>query len=311
MLGWKQFWDIGFSGIQQGLRDYRRQTNNHLDFQKQQDSYRLSAMPEFYDTHAHLDYPDFAEELPQLIQRAGEAGITKLVSIATNLESSRKILVFAESYPNVFAAVGCHPTEVLEAPDDVRPALRELGRHPKVVALGETGLDYHRLRGNKNGTITAEDLRYKERQADVYRQHLEVATDLGLNCVIHQRDSFEHTLGILEPFAGKVRGVFHCFANDAKDMRRVLALGSLVSFTGILTFKNGANIRETMAATPIDQFMLETDSPFLAPVPYRGKRCEPAYVREIAAVAAQVKQCSLEELSTATCETARRFFQKL
>jgi TatD DNase family protein len=137
-----------------------------------------------------------------------------------------------------------------------------------------------------------------------------VAAEIGLNCVIHQRDCFEETLAQFEPFAAKVRGVFHCFANDPDSMRRVLGMGSLVSFTGILTFKNGANIRETLAATPLDSFMLETDSPFLAPVPYRGKRCEPAYVRDISLVAAQVKQCSLEELSVATCDTAKRFFKK-
>ena len=123
--------------------------------------------------------------------------------------------------------------------------------------------------------------------------------------------SLEDTLALLEPFAGRVRGVFHCFANDAAAMRRIVAMGSLVSFTGILTFKNGQNIRDTLAATPMDKFMLETDCPFLAPIPYRGKRCEPAYVKEISEVAAQVKGCSLEELSAATCSTAEQFFRLL
>ena len=117
-------------------------------------------------------------------------------------------------------------------------------------------------------------------------------------------------MALLQPFADRVRGVFHCFANDAATMRRIVALGSLVSFSGILTFKNGQNIRDALAATPMDQFMLETDCPFLAPMPYRGKRCEPAYVKEISEVAARVKGCSLEELSTATCATAERFFGK-
>jgi TatD DNase family protein len=265
----------------------------------------------FYDTHAHLDYPDFAQELPQVVARATEAGISKVVSIATNLESSQRVLQIAERFPNVFAVVGCHPTDAAEAPDDVRPQLRELARHPKVVALGETGLDYYRLPSKKAGGTPADDQKYKEKQAALFRQHLEVAAESGLNCVIHQRDSFQDTLALLQPFAGKVRGVFHCFANDAEAMRRVLALGSLVSFTGILTFKNGANIRETLAATPMDQFMLETDSPFLAPVPYRGKRCEPAYVREISIVAAEVRQCAIDELSAATCATAEKFFGKL
>jgi len=140
---------------------------------------------------------------------------------------------------------------------------------------------------------------------------LEVAAELGLNCVIHQRDAQEDTIAQLTPFADRVRGVFHCFADDAATMRRVLALGSLVSFTGILTFKNRQNIRDTLAATPMDQFMLETDCPFLAPMPYRGKRCEPAYVKEISELAAQVKNCSLQELSSATCATAEEFFRNL
>lgn len=265
----------------------------------------------FYDTHAHLDYPDFADELAQVVERAGQAGIAKIISIATNLESSRRVLRIADQFPNVFAVVGCHPTDAAEAPDDIRPALRELVQHPKVVALGETGLDYYRLPSKQPGGTAADDQRYKDKQAALFRQHLEVAAECSLNCVIHQRDSFEDTVALLEPFAGKVRGVFHCFANDVQAMRRVVALQSLVSFTGILTFKNGANIRETLAATPPDQFMLETDSPFLAPVPYRGKRCEPAYVREISQVAAEVKKCSLDELSRATCATAEGFFRKL
>jgi TatD DNase family protein len=220
------------------------------------------------------------------------------------------VLKIAEQFPNVFAAIGCHPSDAAEAPDDLRPFLRELARHPKVVALGETGLDYYRLPGKQPGSDQSQDQSCKQKQAELFRQHLEVAAELGLNCVIHQREAFEDTLAILKPFASKVRGVFHCFANDADAMRRVLALGSLVSFTGILTFKNGANIRKTMAATPLDQLMLETDSPFLAPMPYRGKRCEPAYVKEISEVAAKVKNCSLEELSAATCSTAESFFRR-
>src|SRR5437867_340716 len=283
----------------------------------------------FYDTHAHLDYPDFAAELPQVIERAQGAGIQKIISIGTDLESSKRAIGLAEQFSNVFAVVGWHPTHASEAPADFRPALQELARHPKVVALGETGLDYHRLPSQtstpKNkGTSSprpspppeereksAEDERYKAKQAELFRQHLEVAAELGLNCVIHQRDSIEDTVAQLEPFAERVRGVFHCFANDAATMERIVAMGSLVSFTGILTFKNGQNIRDTLAATPLDQFMLETDCPFLAPMPYRGKRCEPAHVREIAEVAARMKACTLEELSMVTCKTAEVFFPKI
>jgi TatD DNase family protein len=258
-----------------------------------------------------MDYPDFADELPQLVERACVAGIAKIISIGTDFDSSRRALQLAEQFPNIFAVVGWHPSDVLKAPDDIRPALRELAGHKKVVALGETGLDYHRLPSQKPEFTAEDDDKYKRKQAAIFRQHLEVAVELGLNCVIHQRDSFEDTLAILEPYAQKVRGVFHCFANDVVAMRRIVALGSLVSFTGILTFKNGQNIRDALAATPLDQFMLETDSPFLAPMPYRGNRCEPAYVKEISEVAAQVKGCTLEELSRMTCATAERFFKGL
>ena len=267
-------------------------------------------MSVFYDTHAHLDYPDFADELPQVIERARAAGITKIVSIATNLESSRSVLAIADRFESVYAVVGCHPTDALEAPDDVRPELYSMARHSKVVALGETGVDYYRLPSKMPGGSAAEDVPYKAKQALLFKQHLEVAAELRLNCVIHQRDSFEDTVAMLEPFGKSVCGVFHCFSNDAASMERVLAMGSLVSFTGILTFNSAANIRATLAATPLDRFMLETDSPFLAPVPFRGKRCEPAYVRELAIVAAKARGCSLDTLSAATCATASRFFKK-
>ena len=267
-------------------------------------------MSVFFDTHAHLDYPDFAEDLAQVIDRAEAAGIERIVSIGTDLESSRRAIELAERFQPVFAAVGWHPTHVMEAPGDIRGTLRELARHAKVVAIGETGLDYHRLPSGKGGSPEDDDS-YKRKQAEIFKQQLEVAAELGLNCIIHQRDAFDDVIQQMEPYAPRVRGVFHCFANDAAAMKRVLGINSLVSFTGILTFKNGQNVRDTLSATPLDQFMLETDCPFLAPMPYRGKRCEPAYVREIAAVAAQVKGCTGEELSAATCATARAFFPKL
>ena len=262
--------------------------------------------PIFYDTHAHLDFPDFAPDLPEVVARAQAAGIAKIISVGTDLESSRRAVAIAERFPCVFAAVGWHPGHASGAPPDIRPALRELAAHPKVVAIGETGLDYHRPPQDPAGLAP-----YKARQAEIFRQQMEVAAELGLNCIIHQRDSFPDTLAQLQPFAGKLRGVFHCFSESVERLRQVLALGSLVSYTGIVTFKNAANVRESLAATPLDQFMLETDCPFLAPVPYRGKRCEPAYVSEISRLAAETRKCSLEELSAATTATAARFFPKL
>ncbi len=268
-------------------------------------------MPVFYDTHAHLSRHEFADDLPEVIARAADAGIGKIISLGTDLASSVRAIKLAEEFPSVFAAVGWHPSHAAEAPADIRPALHELARHPKVVALGETGLDYYRLPSHQAGATAADDARFKAKQIELFRQHLEVAAQLGLGCVIHQRDSLEDTLAQVQPFAGRVRGVFHCFSEDAAALQRVLALGSLVSFTGILTFKNNQKIRDTLAATPLDKFMLETDCPFLAPMPHRGKRCEPAFVKETAEVAAQVKGCSLEALSVATCATAEKFFPKL
>ena len=273
--------------------------------------YHDPAMPTFFDTHAHLDYPDFSQDLPELVERARVAGIERIISIGTDVESSRRAIALAERFEGVFAVAGWHPTHVLEAPEDLRPALRELVKHPKVVAVGETGLDYYRLPSRQPGGTPSNDEAYKRKQALIFQQQLEVAAETGLNCVIHQRAALEDTLTILQPFASRVRGQFHCFADDAAAMRRIVAMGSLVSFTGILTFKNGQNIRDALAATPMGHFMLETDCPYLAPMPYRGKRCEPAYVKEIADVAAQVKGCSLDELSATTCDTAREFFHKL
>jgi len=284
-------------------------------------------MPIFFDTHAHLDYPDYAPDLAEVVARAQAAGITKIISIGTSLDSSERAICLAEKFPNVFAAVGWHPTEALNAPSDLRPALREFAKHPKVLAIGETGLDYHHLPSGAHevtrptsaievGRVTpcapsAEDLLYKQKQAEIFRQQMEVAAEFGLNCVIHQRTAFDDTIAQMKPFIGKTRGVFHCFGETVERMKKVFEIGSLVSFTGIVTFKNAQNVRDCVAAAPPDKFMLETDCPYLAPVPYRGKRCEPAYVKEISETVAQVKNCSLEELSMATCKTAKEFFQKL
>ncbi len=263
-------------------------------------------MTTFYDTHAHLDFPDFAEDLPETIERAATAGIEKLITIGTDFESSRRALVLAQQYPQVYAAVGWHPSHVSAAPEDVRPMLRELAREPKVVAIGETGLDYHRLPGSDTEEAARD---YRARQRRLFDQHLEVAAELGLNCVVHQRDSFEDVLEAIRPFVGALRGVFHCFGGTPEQARQILELGCLVSFTGIVTFRNAETVRETVAAVPAGRFMLETDCPYLAPVPFRGKRCEPSHVRHIAETVAQVRRCSMEELSGMTCGTATGFFR--
>ena len=268
------------------------------------------AMPEFYDTHAHLDFPDFREEVDEVVQRASDAGISRIVTIGTELESSRRAIDLAKRFDGVFAAVGWHPNDCLSAPDDVRGELEGLAKAAKVVAIGEIGIDHYRLPSTR-GESAADDEAFKARQVSLFQQQLEVAAKLGLNVVVHQRAAFEACIEVFEPFADRVRGVFHCFVNDPAAARRVIDLGSLVSFTGVCTFKNAVEVRESLASVPLDKLMLETDAPFLAPVPYRGKRCEPAYVREISQVAAEVRGIGLEELAEATGATARDFFKGL
>ncbi len=264
---------------------------------------------EFFDTHAHLGFPDFDAELPDVVTRAHAAGIAKIITIGTDGPTNQKAIAIAEKFPGVVAAVGWHPNDLDDAPGDVRPALREWARHPKVVALGETGLDFYK---RQHDTRTeAQWAAAREKQARVFQQQLELAAEIGLGCIIHTRDSFDATIEQMKPFAGRIRAVFHCFSQSVAAMEQVFELGWLVSFTGILTFKNGQNVRDCLAAAPLDRFMFETDSPFLAPVPFRGQRCEPACVKYTAEAAAEVRRCSIEGLSAATCATARRFFPKL
>jgi TatD DNase family protein len=279
------------------------------------------------ETHAHLDYPDFAPDLEGVISRAAEAGVTRIISIGTGLESSRRAVALAERFPNVFAVVGIHPTNVTEEGLDFLPALGELARHPKVVAIGETGIDYHHLPEELQSPKVADvDLAllaqshgdqerliaegaWKSAQADAFRMQLDLAVELGLNVVIHQRSAWEDTLEVLRPYTGKLRGVFHCFGGTPEEAAEVAALGHLVSFTGIITFKNAEQVRLTAAAVSADGYMVETDCPYLAPVPYRGKRAEPAHTRLVAEKIAEVRGITLEEVAEATTRTAEGFFR--
>lgn len=275
------------------------------------ESKRMEPLPLFYDTHAHLDYPDFAEDIPQVIARAQDAGIARVICVGTDLQSSAAAIRLSEQFPGVYAVVGWHPGHVTEAPADIREELRSLAAHPRVVALGETGMDFYRLPSAVHGGTREDDERYVRRQRALFEQHLEVAAETGLNCVIHQRSAWDAAWQVFAPYASRVRGVFHCFVEAPETMERVVAADSFVSFTGIVTFKNAELVRASLARVPSGRFMLETDAPFLAPMPYRGKRCEPAYVRFIAETAAQVRHTSLEELSRETCAAAHAFFPRI
>ncbi len=281
------------------------------------------------ETHAHLDYPDFANDFDEVLDRAAEAGVTRIVTIGTSVESSQRAVDLAEKYPNIFAVIGVHPTYAGEADEDVITPLRELARSPRVVALGEAGLDYHHLpsveaakgkkvqvfaralQGETDEEIEAsiQDGAYKSKQASLFQQQLDLAVELGLNVVIHQRDAWNDTLEMMKPYTGKLRSVFHCFGGSLEQANEVIDLGHLVSFTGIVTFKNGTAVRDVAAQIPLWKFMVETDCPYLAPVPFRGKRCEPAHTRIVAETIAAARGVSLEDVADMTTQTAKEFFR--
>lgn len=279
------------------------------------------------DTHAHLDYPDFAGDFSEVLNRAKEAGVTRIITIGTGVESSRRAVELAEQHAGVFAVVGVHPTNVQDVEGDAITELRALAAHPKVAALGETGLDYHRLPGDDMlspfksvyrveqaqdpNALSAElaNQAYKNLQADFFRAQLDLAVELGLNVVIHQRDAWQDTLEIMRPYGGKLHGVFHCFGGTPEQAAELQTMGHLVSFTGIVTFKNAAVVRETAAAVAPGGYMVETDCPYLAPVPHRGKRCEPWHTRLVAEKIAEIRGVTVDQVAEETTRTAEGFFR--
>jgi len=280
------------------------------------------------DTHAHLDFPEFDGQLDAVINRARDAGVHRIITIGIDRESCRKSLAIAEKYDNVFAVVGLHPCNVLDdGAMDFLEELPALAKHPKVVAIGETGMDYHHLPSSelakKNKGVfdalqaaTAESMEaevadgaMKSAQAEAFKVQLDLAAELGRNVVIHQRNAWEDTLDILRPYTGKLRGVFHCFGGSPEAAAEIAAMGHLVSFTGIVTFKNAALVQETAKSVASDGYMVETDCPYLAPVPFRGKTCEPAHVKFTAEQIAKLRGEDIEKVSVDTEQTARVFFQ--
>jgi TatD DNase family protein len=218
-------------------------------------------------------------------------------------------VALAESDGRIFAVAGIHPPGTLEEGEDVQEALRAIARNPRVVAIGEIGLDYHRLPSQAEEPPSVSDDEYKAAQARLFRQQLDVAAGLGLNVVIHQRDAWDDTLEILRDYTGRLRGVFHCFGNSFEQAGEVIRLGHMVSFTGIVTFKNAPLVHDCATRIGAEHFMVETDCPYLAPVPHRGKRCEPAYTRLVAERIASLRGTTLEEVAARTTENANQFFR--
>jgi len=259
----------------------------------------------FFDTHAHLGSQKFDADLPAVLQRAREAGVSRMVAPAVDLENARKLLAIAEKEPDVRVAVGIHPCDVDRVSGEAWISeLRELAQHPKVCAIGEIGLDYFHA-PPEGWTLE----RWRSHQAAVLHVQLEVAAELGLNVIWHNRESWDDLVAQVMPFSGRLRGVFHCFTGSLEQARPLLDAGHLISFTGIVTFKNAGLIAETAREVPAGHFMLETDAPYLSPVPHRGKRCEPAYVADTGRAVAALRGISAEELAADTSRTALSFFR--
>ena len=253
------------------------------------------------DSHCHLDFPDFASELDAVVARARAAGIGRMVTISTRVRQHAQVLAVAEKFPDVFCSVGTHPHHSSEEPEVDAKMLIEMAKHPKIVAIGEAGLDYHYDTGPR------------EVQAASFRQHIAAARATGLPLVIHSRDCDADMGKILEEETGKgaFPAVLHCFTGGRELAFKGIELGLHVSFTGILTFKNSDDLRAIAKDLPADRILVETDSPYLAPLPYRGKRCEPAYTAETAKVLAATRGVSLDEIARQTTENFFRLFNKV
>lgn len=256
--------------------------------------------PEIVDSHCHLDFPDFDDQLPEIIARARAAGVTRMVTICTRLANEPRVRAIAETYPEVFYAAGVHPMSVTEQPPVSVADLVALARHPRLVGIGETGLDYH---------YTPES---KGLQQDSLRIHIAAAQETGLPLIIHARDADDDMAAILteghraRPFSC----VMHCFSSGPDLARAALDLGFYLSMSGIAAFPKSQALRDIFAAAPLDRILVETDSPYLAPPPYRGKRNEPAYTALTAKVGAQVFGVTEAEFAARTSANFDRLFTR-
>jgi TatD DNase family protein len=251
------------------------------------------------DSHAHIQGKEYTGEQNAVIARAREAGVEKIIAVggAGDLSSNAEAIALADSFANVFATVGMHPHDAKDVGADELRRLRELTSHPKVIAVGETGLDYY----------------YNHSPHDVQRRvfsdFIHMARETGLPIVVHERDAAREAAELLrEEGVGELRGVIHCFTGSYEAACAYLDLGFYVSFTGIITFKNAGSLREVVRKVPLERTLVETDSPFLTPVPHRGERNEPAYVRLVAETIASVKALPLEEVAQVTSGNAQALF---
>jgi TatD DNase family protein len=253
------------------------------------------------DTHCHLDFPDFAAERDDVVRRARAAGVERMITISTHIDRFNEIRGLADAYSDVFCTIGEHPEHVRDQRDADLDRIIELAGHPKCVGVGETGLDYHH------------DGAPREAAGRVFRTHIRAARRVGLPVVIHSRDADQDMAAILEDEMGKgpFTGVLHCFTSSRMLARVGLSLGLSISFSGIVTFKKSQDLRDIARLVPMDRLLIETDAPFLAPTPHRGKRNEPAFVAATAGVLAEVKGVNVSTLAEQTSANALRLFSKM
>lgn len=248
------------------------------------------------DSHCHLNFPEFKDDLGTVIKRADEQGVKTLLTINTKLSEAKDIQKIADLYPNVFCTVGAHPHDAAEHTyEGVYEDLIKLAQHPKVVGVGETGLDYY----YENSP--------RDEQIESFKTHIRASIELDLPLVIHTRDADEDTLETIKAFP-KAKGVFHCFSGSKDLAKAALDLGFYISFSGIITFKKAEDLREVASFVPMDRVLVETDSPFLAPIPHRGERNEPSYTRITAMKLSEIKGISLEEVAHQTTKNFFRLF---
>jgi TatD DNase family protein len=252
------------------------------------------------DHHCHLDFPDFASELDDVVGRARAAGVVTLVTISTRIRALDRLLAIAERFDDVYCSIGTHPHNAHEELDIPCERIVELSRHPKIIAIGEAGLDYH----YQHSTPAA--------QAEGFRRHIAAARETGLPLEIHTREADADTIAILEDEhrKGAFPAVLHCFTGGRELAMRALDLGLYISFSGVLTFKKSDALRAIAREVPLDRLLVETDAPYLAPDPFRGKRNEPAYVVRTAATLAAVKGISADEIARATTDNFFRLYTK-
>jgi TatD DNase family protein len=251
------------------------------------------------DSHAHIQGKEYAGEVAAVIERARQAGVEKIIAVggAGDMTSNTEAVALAESFPDIYATVGMHPHDAKDVGPEDLAELKELSAHPKVVAVGETGLDYYYSHSPY------------EVQRRVFAQFIHMARETELPIVVHERDAAKDAAELLRAEGeANLRGVIHCFTGDYQAACKYLDLGFYISFTGIITFKNADRLRAVVRQVPLDRMMVETDSPYLTPVPHRGKRNEPAHVRWVAETIAKVKGVDLETVARVTSENVRDLF---